>query len=91
MGHRHKLKSLKTALNLHTLQWFQSSTQGVILFPGTLPYTGYLVPTCSSRNLSSGQVEAIKVHDFIPRRYKVVQELLLRILASIDFRYGPQL
>jgi hypothetical protein len=36
-------------------------------------------------------VETAKVHDFIPHRYKVVQELLLGVLTCIDFRQGPEL
>jgi len=40
--------------------------------------------------LRSGEVEAVKVHYLVPCRYKVVQELLLGILTSIDFRDGPE-
>jgi hypothetical protein len=36
--------------------------------------------------LRSGEVEAVKVHYLVPHRYKVVQELVLRVLTSIDFR-----
>ena len=39
----------------------------------------------------SGEVEAVKVHYLVPHRYKVVQELLLGVLTSIDFRQGPEL
>jgi len=39
----------------------------------------------------SGEVEAVKVHYFVPSRYEVVQELLLRVLTGVNFRYGPQL
>jgi hypothetical protein len=41
--------------------------------------------------IRSGEVEAVKVHDLVPRRDKVVHELLLGVLASIDFRQGPEL
>ena len=41
--------------------------------------------------LRSGEVEAVKVHYLVPHRYKVVQELLLRVLTSVDFRQGPEL
>ena len=41
--------------------------------------------------LRSGEVEPVKVHDLVPRRYKVVQKLILGVLASVDFRQGPQL
>jgi hypothetical protein len=34
----------------------------------------------------SGEVEAIKVHYLVPRRYEVVKELFLRVLTSVDFR-----
>ena len=41
--------------------------------------------------LRSGEVEAVKVHYLVPRRYEVVHELLLGVLASVDFRQGPEL
>ena len=41
--------------------------------------------------LRSGEVEAVKVHYLVPRRYKVVQELLLGVLTSVDFRQGSEL
>ena len=41
--------------------------------------------------LRSGEVETVKVHDFVPHRYKVVHELLLGVLTSVDFRQGPEL
>ena len=37
------------------------------------------------------EVETVKVHDFVPHHYKVVQELLLGVLTSVDFRQGPEL
>lgn len=39
----------------------------------------------------SGEVETVKVHYFFPHLYKVVQELLLGVLTSVDFRQGPEL
>ena len=41
--------------------------------------------------LRSNEVEAVKVHYLVPHRYKVVQELLLGVLTSVDFRQGPKL
>ena len=41
--------------------------------------------------LRSDKVEAVKVHYLVPHRDKVVQELLLRVLTSVDFRQGPEL
>jgi hypothetical protein len=41
--------------------------------------------------LRSGEVEAVKVHYLVPRRHKVVHELLLGVLTTIDFRDGPEL
>ena len=35
--------------------------------------------------------EAVKVHYLVPCRYEVVQELLLGVLTSVDFRYSPEL
>ena len=41
--------------------------------------------------LRSGEVEAVKVHYLVPHPYKVLQELLLGVLTSIDFRQSPEL
>jgi len=41
--------------------------------------------------LRSVEVEAIQAHYLVPRRHKVVQELLPGVLASINFREGPEL
>ena len=41
--------------------------------------------------LRSGEVEAIKVHHLVPGRYEVLDKLLLRVRASVDFRQGPEL
>ena len=37
------------------------------------------------------EVEAIQVHHLVPRRDEVVDEFLLRVRASINFRQGAQL
>jgi hypothetical protein len=47
-------------------------------------------PLAWERVLSS-EVEAVKVHYLIPRRYEVAQELLLGVIACVDFRQGPEL
>jgi hypothetical protein len=39
----------------------------------------------------SSEVETVKLHDFVPGRYKVLHELLPGVLASVDFRQGPEL
>jgi hypothetical protein len=44
-----------------------------------------------ARRRRSSNVEAIEVHHLAPRRYEVLDELLLRVVASIDFRQGPEL
>ena len=41
--------------------------------------------------LRSGEVETVKVHDFVPHRYKVILEQLQGVLTSVDFRQGPEL
>ena len=41
--------------------------------------------------LRSGEVETVKVHDFVPHRHKVMQELLLGVFTSVDFRQSPEL
>ncbi len=41
--------------------------------------------------LRSGEVEAVKVHYLVPYCYKVLHELLLGVLTSVDFRQGPEL
>ena len=45
----------------------------------------------NTHNLQILGVETVKVHDFIPRRYKVVQELLLGVSTCVDLRQGPEL
>src|SRR5258708_6259058 len=39
----------------------------------------------------SGEVEAIEVHHLVPGRGEVVDELLLRVGASVDFSQGAEL
>jgi hypothetical protein len=41
--------------------------------------------------LRSGEVEPVKVHDLVPRRDKVVEELRLGVVTAVDFGDGPQL
>ena len=41
--------------------------------------------------LRSRKVEAIQVNHLIPGRDKVVNELLLRVGTSVNFREGPEL
>ena len=47
----------------------------------------------SSRTLMlrSGEVEAIKVHHFVPGRDEVVDKLLPRVGTSVEFRQGAEL
>src|SRR5438552_14841515 len=39
----------------------------------------------------SGEVEAIEVHDLVPRSHEVTHELLLRVVACVDLRDGSEL
>src|SRR5499427_5730799 len=39
----------------------------------------------------SGQVEAVEVHDLVPRGNEVAHELLLRVVARVDLRDRPEL
>jgi hypothetical protein len=39
----------------------------------------------------SGKVEAIKVHHLVPGCYEIMDELFLRVRASVDFGDGPEL
>ena len=39
----------------------------------------------------SGQVEPVEVHDLVPRRDEVADELLLRVVTRVDLGKGPQL
>ena len=48
-------------------------------------------PVDSSLLLSSGKVEAVKVHHLIPRSHKVLHERLLRVVTCIDFRECSEL
>src|SRR5581483_1595732 len=38
-----------------------------------------------------GKIESVEVHHSIPRGYEVVQELLLSVLRTVNFRQGPEL
>src|SRR3954468_18022252 len=37
------------------------------------------------------EIETIEVHDFVPRRYKVADELFLRVGARVDLRNRTEL
>ena len=39
----------------------------------------------------SGELKAVKVHYFVPHCYKIVHKLREGVLASVDFRQGPEL
>src|SRR6266540_337907 len=39
----------------------------------------------------SDKVEAIKIHDLVPRGHKVTHELLLRVVTSVDLRDSSEL
>src|SRR5262245_944839 len=39
----------------------------------------------------SGQVEAVEVHDLVPRRHEVTHELLLPVVRGVDLRDRPEL
>lgn len=41
--------------------------------------------------LVSGQVETVGVHHFVPGGGEVLEELVLRVAAGVDFRDGPEL
>src|SRR5207302_4768885 len=44
-----------------------------------------------NRGRRSGEVEAIEVHDLVPRSYEVADELLLRIVTCVDLGNGSEL
>src|SRR3712207_8696228 len=44
----------------------------------------------SSRS-GSGEVEPVEVHDLVPRGHEVAYEPLLRVVARVDLRDGPEL
>src|SRR5882724_8790639 len=48
-------------------------------------------PTWTSGSGGSDSVEPVEVHDLVPRSHEVVHELLLRVVAGVDLREGPQL
>src|SRR4051794_25759158 len=39
----------------------------------------------------SGEVEAVEVHDLVPRRHEVPHELLLRVVGGVDLGEGTEL
>ncbi len=42
-------------------------------------------------SLRSGKIEAIKIHDLIPRSNEVTHELLLGVVTPVDFSDRPKL
>jgi hypothetical protein len=46
--------------------------------------------TFSHDTRRSGEIEAVKVHDLVPRRDKVMDKLLLGVLTSVDFGQGAE-
>ena len=46
-------------------------------------------PPSNTPILQSGKVEAIEIHHLVPCCHKVVEELLLGVLTTINFRQGP--
>src|SRR5438034_10385666 len=47
--------------------------------------------TVTSTSLRSGKVEAIVVHDLVPRSHEVTHELLLRVLLCVNLGDGSEL
>ena len=56
---------------------------------GWLP--GCREPRHRLRGGKSTEVEAIEVHDLVPRRHEVTHELLLRVVTCVDLRDGSEL
>ena len=40
-------------------------------------------------SIKSNEIETIEIHHLVPRRHKIFYEPLFRIVACIDFGYGP--
>ena len=40
--------------------------------------------------VTSSEVEAVEVHDLVPCCHEVMHELLLCVVASVDFRNGAE-
>src|SRR5207249_7750870 len=47
--------------------------------------------TVTSTSLRSGKVEAIVVHDLVPRSHEITHELLLRVLLCVNLGEGSEL
>src|SRR6266478_7495709 len=56
-----------------------------------MPRRGCSAQDPKAYSLRSREVEAIEVHHLGPRRDEVLDELRLRIRASVDLRQGPEL
>ena len=39
-------------------------------------------------SIKSNEIEAIEIHDLVPRRHEIFYEDLFRVVACIDFGYG---
>ena len=55
------------------------------------PFVVFVVPSFLASVDALGQVEAIEVHHLDPRVHEVAHELLLPIVASVDFGDGSEL
>src|SRR5438093_6319522 len=47
--------------------------------------------TVTSTSLRSGKVEAIVVHDLVPRSHEITHELLLRVVLCVNLGEGSEL
>ncbi len=56
---------------------------------GTYPELGAVHQRRTSPR--SGKVEAIEIHDLVPRSHKVTHKRLLRVVTRVDFRNGSEL
>jgi hypothetical protein len=83
-------------LSAHLLRAIQNgmkqgrSDDAVALF-GVLACDQISQSSQQTLTLRPGDVEPVQVHDFRPRCYKVVHQLLLAVPRSVDFSQGSEL
>ena len=97
-GRRYEPVAWRSKVYIHPGNIFmfnRSGSAAVIRYPLNLLLADLFLPPCLkiSKKLMprSGKVKTVKVHDLVPHQDKVLQELLLSILTSVDFNQGPEL
>lgn len=87
----HCLLPATTRPGSETVIEFVKPLEGVRNRGGTLIIRFAIQKPVKTFMLRNGEVEAIKVHHFVPGSYKVMDKLLFSVRTCVDFRQSPEL